>query len=416
MSFETETYVQLEQIIRTITPPKKIKSSDYLESGKYPIIDQSPGEIAGWTNEESALVHPPTEGLIVFGDHTCVLKYMAEPFAQGADGIKILRPDESVNAYYIFAHLKAFPLPNDGYKRHFSDLKRLEIKVPEKRIQDYISELAFLFNSKINVNMALSKTLESIAQSIFKSWFIDFDPVHAKSRGEKPFGMDDETAALFPDTFEESELGMIPKGWSTSDLGEVLSVLESGKRPKGGAQSEGIPSIGAESIRNLGQFDFASTKYVSLQFFQSMNSGKVKPYDVLVYKDGAGAGAHVTMFGEGFPYEAFAINEHVFLLRSDQVPQSYLFFWLNNENYKFLMVELAQKSAQPGLNQKDMKSIPILKPESSVLSTFSKLLSPIVEMIMKNSLQNISLEQVREGLLPRLISGELQIPEELLVS
>jgi type I restriction enzyme S subunit len=228
--------------------------------------------------------------------------------------------------------------------------------------------------------------------------------------------MDDETAALFPDSFAESELGMIPKGWEKSVLGDVLSALESGKRPKGGAQNEGVPSLGAESIRNLGQFDFASTKYVSPQFFQSMNSGKVKPYDVLVYKDGAGAGAHVTMFGEGFPYEDFAINEHVFLLRSDQVPQSYLFFWLNNENYKSLMVELAQKSAQPGLNQKDMKSIPILKPDSSMLAAFSELISPIVEMIMENSLQSYSLGQIREVLLPRLISGELQIPEELLVS
>lgn len=293
-----------------------------------------------------------------------------------------------------------------------------QFEVPMKNHKEQISAARTLrlLDRKIQQNAILSETLEAIAQSIFKSWFIDFDPVHAQSRCEKPFGMDDATAALFPDSFEESEIGITPMGWRANVLGDVLSVLESGKRPKGGAQSVGVPSIGAESIRNLGQFDYASTKYVSQQFFQDMKSGKVNPYDVLIYKDGAGAGAHVTMFGEGFPYDSFAINEHVFLLRSNQAPQPYLFFWLKNEKYKSLMIELAQKSAQPGLNQKDMKSIPILIPDSFVLNAFSEIVSPIVKMIMKNSLQNVSLEQIREGLLPKLIYGDLPLTEELLVS
>jgi type I restriction enzyme, S subunit len=92
-------------------------------------------------------------------------------------------------------------------------LRNSEIDVPDIAHQDFLVNTIGNLDAKITINNALSKTLEHIAQTIFKSWFIDFDPVKAKMNGEKPIGMDDETAALFPDSFEESELGLIPKGW-----------------------------------------------------------------------------------------------------------------------------------------------------------------------------------------------------------
>jgi type I restriction enzyme S subunit len=257
---------------------------------------------------------------------------------------------------------------------------------------------------------------ERIAQTIFKSWFIDFDPVKAKMEGEKPSSMPDETASLFPDSLEESDFGLVPKGWRFGTLGEILSALESGKRPRGGAQDKGIPSIGAESVRGIGHFNYAATKYIPIDFYAGMPTGKVQSFDVLVYKDGAGAGSFVTMFGEGFPFEEFAINEHVFLLRSTDVPQSFLYHWLSQDAQKKLMIQLAQKSAQPGLNQQDTKSIPILIPSTEILTAFSNLIDPMMQVIMWNSKQGNSLSSIRDSLLPRLVSGELEIPEELLAS
>ena len=412
MSFETETYVQLEQIIRTITPPKKIKSSDYLESGKYPIIDQSPGEIAGWTNEESALVHPPTEGLIVFGDHTCVLKYMAEPFAQGADGIKILRPDESVNAYYIFAHLKAFPLPNDGYKRHFSDLKRLEIKVPEKRIQDYISELAFLFNSKINVNMALSKTLESIAQSIFKSWFIDFDPVHAKSRGEKPFGMDEETAALFPDSFEESELGMIPKGWNVGRISQLCRTISNGSTPR---------RLNERYWKN-GEVDWYKTGELSDKYLLSsdelITTDAVNETSVKLLPAGSilmAIYASPTVGRLGILTKPSTFNQACTgLIPNDQIGTCYLYMnlFFNRDYFN----SMASGAAQQNISKAIVENCPVTQPNQDTINAFRKLCDLQFQELLTISLQSRALETLRDALLPRLISGELQIPEDLLVS
>jgi type I restriction enzyme S subunit len=147
-----------------------------------------------------------------------------------------------------------------------------------------------------------------------------------------------------------------------------------------------------------------------------MPTGKVQPYDVLVYKDGAGAGSYVSMFGEGFPFEEYAINEHVFLLRSSDLPQSYLYHWLNQESIKNLMIELAQKSAQPGLNQQDTKSIPILVPSEDALVAFAGLVDPFLRAIMRNSNKNKTLQGIRDSLLPKLISGELNISEDTIAS
>lgn len=402
MSYEVETYVQLEQIIRTITPPKKIKSSEYLKSGKYPIMDQSPGEIAGWTDEDSALVHPPTEGLIVFGDHTCVLKFTTEPFAQGADGIKIFRLDESVNGYYIFAHLKAFPLINDGYKRHFSDLKRLKIKIPEKRIQEYISELAVLIDSKIRVNIALCKSLEAIAQYIFKSWFIDFDPVHAKSRGEKPFGMDDETAALFPDSFEESELGMIPKGWSVGKFGNFNNLIM-GQSPPG--ESYNNEGLGLPFYQ--GRTDFG-TRFPERRIYCTIEKRVANSSETLVSVRAPvgdiNQAIEKCVIGRGIAAVMHKSNSSIYTYSLISSLKSQLAYF-NGEGSVF-----------GAINKTDFENLRILEPSNALIKKFDQLLDPTNLLIHELHHSSKNLISLRDSLLPKLISGELKIPEELLVS
>src|SRR4051812_8409609 len=91
---------KLEQLIATVTPPRKLQTSEYLKEGKFPIIDQSQSLICGWTNENDAVISSDTP-LVIFGDHTCALKFVDKPFAQGADGIKILKANEKVDPAYL---------------------------------------------------------------------------------------------------------------------------------------------------------------------------------------------------------------------------------------------------------------------------------------------------------------------------
>ena len=184
----------------------------------------------------------------------------------------------------------------------------------------------------------------------------------------------------------------------------------------GSGDSNGIPSIGAESITGLGEFNYGKTKYVPKEYFDRMRSGIVKNLDILLYKDGAGAGNYITLFGDRFPYEKCCINEHVFIIRASNVSQIYLYFWMEQRKIRDLMIELAQKSAQPGLNKSNVSNIPIVIPDKSTLSDFEQLSKPLISMILQKSLDSKFLADTRDAILPRLIAGELTIPLELIAS
>lgn len=129
--------VKLGEVCKPITPPKKIPSTLIQDFGKYQVIDQSQNLVAGWTDDETALVNPG-RGLLIFGDHTCATKFVTQQFAQGADGIKILDFDESVLPKYVFHLLQARPIESDGYKRHFAKFKEQEIPFPPIEVQRQI--------------------------------------------------------------------------------------------------------------------------------------------------------------------------------------------------------------------------------------------------------------------------------------
>ncbi len=129
--------VRLGEVIETITPPIKIKKGNYSKKGIFPIIDQSQVEIAGWTDDSDALIRG-IKPFVIFGDHTCAVKYIDKPFAQGADGIKILTTSYKLLPRFLYFILKTNPIESDGYKRHFTKLKQIQIPFPPLEIQKQI--------------------------------------------------------------------------------------------------------------------------------------------------------------------------------------------------------------------------------------------------------------------------------------
>ena len=131
--------VKVQDIVKSLVPPKKIQKHDYLPNGKFPIIDQGKELIAGWTNDDSAVLNNDN-ATIIFGDHTCIIKYIDFPFAQGADGIKILSIDEKLLPRYFYYFLKAKPVQTEGYKRHFSKLTEMSVPIPPVEVQQKVLE------------------------------------------------------------------------------------------------------------------------------------------------------------------------------------------------------------------------------------------------------------------------------------
>lgn len=293
---------------------------------------------------------------------------------------------------------------------------------PSTRWREVIVALLDEIEKRIELNRRMSETLESMARALFKSWFVDFDPVRAKldgrwQRGQSLPGLPGHLYDLFPDHLVDSELGEIPEGWRVGALQDVLAELEVGGRPKGGvaAYTEGVPSIGAESIVGLGIFDYSKTKYVPQEYFDQMTKGHIQSWDVLLYKDGGRPGEfepHITLFGDGFPFRTAAINEHVYRLRANpDVGQEFLYFWLSSNAVMEEMRVRGTGVAVPGLNSTQVKSLTTLRPPEAVLESFTGQTKLAIASVLAACNESRTLATLRDTLLPKLISGELRVKD-----
>ena len=341
-------------------------------------------------------------------------------------GLSIIRPKDSKDARYIefvLRYLEPQWHAIEGGGSVFgnatkADLETLSIPWPTQSERRAIAHILGTLDDKIELNRRMNETLEAMARALFKSWFVDFEPVRAKMegrwrRGESLPGLPAHLYDLFPDRLVDSELGEIPEGWEVGALGQVMGELMSGGRPKGGAAQEGAPSIGAENVIGLGKYDFSKEKYVPRDFFMELQrkGATVRPGDVLLYKDGAQIGRK-TYFDCGFPHAECAINEHVFIVRAKRpYYQRYLFFWLDQDWMTQEIINLNSNSAQPGINQRGVRGLPFLIPPDSVVEAFDHISKALTDRLFAACLESRTLAALRDALLPKLISGELRVKD-----
>lgn len=283
------------------------------------------------------------------------------------------------------------------------------VPLPDLSAQLAINEIISLIDQHISNNSSLSKNLELLAQSIFKSWFIDFDPVHAKSRGEKPFGMDDETAALFPDSFEESELGIIPKGWKISTATDVFDVL-SGGTPKTTIDSYWNGDVPWFSVvdapDNGGCFFIKTSKNITKEGLDNSAAKLVRPGVTIISARGTVGKTAIVAIPSTFNQSCYGI----------QGKYGDYFTYLLLQNLILKLQSIAHGGVFDTITRETFSVIEVVKADIAVIERFEFMVSPIFLEILNLQLQSENLASLRDSLLPRLISGELQIPEELLVT
>lgn len=199
---------KLEELIETVSPPAKLPSSSYLRTGKFPIIDQSQDAICGWTDDAQAVIEQPLP-LIVFGDHTCALKFVERPFAQGADGIKILAAKPAVSIEYLFHSLNHRPLVMEDYKRHFSTLKERIVFFPEVKSGEQ-QKIADCLTSLDEVIAAQGRKVEALK-------------THKRGLMQQLFPREGETRPRlrFPEFRDAPE-------WNKEKLGDLTSIVRGG--------------------------------------------------------------------------------------------------------------------------------------------------------------------------------------------
>jgi len=267
-------------------------------------------------------------------------------------------------------------------------------------IQRGIVSIVEPIDEKITTNKTQIKILEEIAQTIFKSWFIDFDPVKAKMAGEKPVGMDDATAALFPDSMEDSELGPIPRGWSVRDFGDVNNLLM-GQSPPGdtfNTLGDGVPFY-------QGRTDFG-TRFPKQRVFCTAGTRFAKTGEVLI-----SVRAPVGDLNQAI--ENCVIGRGVASAIHNSGSQVYSYALLNSLKPKLAYYN-GEGTVFGAINRSDFQSLKVVEPVHQVVDLFDRTTGAMNEEIRNLFLQTESLIQMRDSLLPRLISGELPIPEEML--
>ena len=322
--------------------------------------------------------------------------------------LMVLRHNDKVLPEYLFAILKSnyvlAELQHLAETRSgtfpqitfSSELALMEVNLPDKKTQKQIVSILSSIEQKMYTNYDINNNLEQQAKALFKSWFVDFEP--------------------FDELFVNSPIGTkIPHSLQMVQIGNLPHILETGKRPKGGAVASGAPSIGAENVKKLGEVNFASAKYIPIEFAKKMDKGKVHGYELMLYKDGGKPGTfipHFSMFGEGFPYDDFYINEHVFKLDfGDKGFNEFCYFYFQTDYPYNWLANNGGKAAVPGINQQDVNSIWIYHPDNPLVKEYCKWVQPIFTTILKNCSQNVKLSQLRDVLLPKLMSGELDVSD-----
>lgn len=261
------------------------------------------------------------------------------------------------------------------------NMNKIELKCPPLHIQDDIVGVLGSLDDRITLLRETNTTLEAIAQALFKSWFVDFDPVRAKAEGFEPEGMDAATAALFPDSFEESELGLVPSGWKVGKV-EDLMELPYGKALKATDRVDGpVPVYGSGGITGC------------------HNESLVNGPSVIVGRKGTVG----SLYWEDRPF--FPIDT-VFYVRTDN-PLTYCYYLLQTLGLENMNTD----GAVPGLNRNNAYRLPVVVATTSILESFDEIVSSLRNKMFSNSQHTQSLTQLRDTLLPRLISGQLRLPE-----
>ncbi|MFJ0261763.1 restriction endonuclease subunit S [Acinetobacter baumannii] len=302
--------------------------------------------------------------------------------------------------------------------------------------QKKISKILSGLDNKIHLNNQINQTLESIAQAIFKSWFIDFDPVRAKIAA-KLEGADPElaamcaisgkseveleqmakddfaelqaTAALFPDELVESELGDVPKGWEVGCVGDIATA-KGGYAFKGSQFVEkGYPVIKIKNITGDGKVDIQGTQCIEEKIARTAAKFMLHDCDLVMAMTGATVGKTGLVNTHG---KSIYLNQRVAKFESEKFGGKisyFLFCLFNRKEYFEQIVGTAQGSAQPNISSSGIESTSIIVPNFELINLFIKNTDSIFQYWLKNGSTNNFLNQIRDTLLPKLLSGEINV-------
>jgi type I restriction enzyme S subunit len=371
----------------------KIQTRDYKPTGRFPIIDQGKEQIAGWTDDESAVIDAQLP-LVVFGDHTRSFKFVDIPFARGADGTQLLRPKPGIDPLFFFYACRAIDLPARGYNRHFTILKEKELSFPpDGEEQGAIAGVLRRTEAALNLQLELLPKLHEIKQAAMRALF---------------------TRGLHGESQKESEIGSVPESWSVEALVSHFSVVS------GGTPARSNPDCwvgGTIPWVKTAEVDYCvvikTEEHITTAGLES-SAAKLLPAGTLL----------MAMYGQGVTRGKVAIlgiaatcNQAcaAMLPVDDVIRIRYLYHFLT---WRYEAIRsLAHGGQQQNLNLDIVRSLPVAAPTSHAeQDAIVAVLDAIERKIDLHRRKCAVLEGLFKSLLHNLMSGELSVSRLDLIS
>lgn len=281
-----------------------------------------------------------------------------------------------------------------------SDLAKILVPVPPLPFQLVASSVLNALDERIETLRRANSSLEAIARAIFKSWFVDFDPVRAKAEGREPDGMDAATAALFPGDFVHQEDTIIPAGWTEGTLGDVCEVARTGVQ-----KTEMRPDENYVGLEHIPRVSWSLPSWGTAKDLQSGKSrfqqgdilfGKLRPY------------FHKVCIA---PVDGVCSTDILVLRPKNPEWMAFALCHVSSKQMIDYATRLSNGAKMPRSSWHDLNNYKVILPPESLAEAFTSIIEPIVEKIIANVHTAASLTALRDTLLPRLISGKLRVPE-----
>jgi type I restriction enzyme, S subunit len=329
------------------------------------------------------------------------------PAAVFASYLIRFRPDRTrVNPFYVGYQLRTerfrqyVMAVRGGSAQPGANAKQLggfPIQLLPRTAQDEAVEILRAVDDRIALLRETNASLEALAQALFRSWFVDFDPVRGKMEGRAPDGMDEATAALFPNALHESEVGLVPAGWFPAALDQVANFLN---------------GLALQKFPPTGDDDLPVIKIAQLRKGDTVGaeeaSRAIKPEyivedgDVLFSWSGS-LEVEIWCGGQG------ALNQHLFKVTSSKYPKWFYYLWTRHHLEHFRQVAAGKATTMGHIQRGHLSAAKVVIPSSAVLKAADEAVAPLLAHLINNALMARTLAALRDALLPRLISGELRV-------
>ena len=282
------------------------------------------------------------------------------------------------------------------------DFPRFPISVPRIAEQERIAGLLGGFDDKIELNGRMNDTLEAMARAIFKSWFVDFDPVRAKAEDRQPFGMGTETAALFPNSFEDSLIGKIPKGWHAHPLNEAFEINPSRSLTRGQLTTyldmQNMPTKGHRPHGWIEREFVSGSRFTNgdtlvARITPCLENGKTAYVDFL--KDGE---------------VGWGSTEFIVFRPKSPLPPEYGYCVARDEEFRdFAIQNMTGSSGRQRVPTDCFGGYSIIVPTEPIAAAFQAAVRPLFAKVKANAIEISILVSIRDSLLPKLISGAIRV-------